>query len=365
MIFYMMKTFFKKYLFLPIVIVSAAAYWLYPDSYPIYQESDHYSAQQQQFFNIVPDGEMDKSKLYGNLWEMIVDGEKFAPALPLPVEKPDFSAFLTPSEQMKFIWFGHSSLLVRSGAQTIFIDPVFAEYASPIPIMAKRFQPPPAGIDELPPVDVIIYSHNHYDHLDEEVVRHYVLQKTRFIVPLGMRVLLQKWGVTQDRIQELDWWQSVKLADVEVFAVPARHNTARGLFDRNKTLWAGYVLKSATEQIYYSGDTSWGDGSQFKQIAQRFGYFDLVLVENGQYNPVWIDNHLLPQQTADAVSLLNAKRFMPVHWGAYPLALHPWDEPVKESLPLVKQRGIGVVTPLLGQVFDKETKTTSWWLDVK
>ncbi|WP_373819724.1 MBL fold metallo-hydrolase [Glaesserella sp.] len=348
-----------------LIMLGSFTYWLYPDNYPLYPESDHYSVQQQAFFNKVPDGEIDSAKLRRALWEMIVDAEKFAPPSELPSVKPDFSAFLAPSEKIKLIWFGHSTFLARIGSKTVFVDPVFAEYASPIPIMMKRFQAPPSTLDELPPVDLIIYSHNHYDHLDEDVVRYFALQKTRFIVPLGMGVLLQKWGVSADRIQELDWWQSLNLGDFELFAVPARHNTARGLFDRNKTLWAGYVFKTSTEQIYYSGDTSWGDGSQFEEIAERFGGFDLALIENGQYNLTWIDNHLMPKQTADVAKRVNTKRFMPVHWGAYPLALHPWNEPVLQSVPLVEQYGIKVVSPLLGQVFDKESNTRYWWLEVK
>ena len=333
-----------------------------------YPKSDHYCPKTKRFFNLGSDKKLSAIGVVKTFWQMLVYPEKFKPSATLPMLKPDFQQFLQPSSQAKFIWFGHSSLLMRMANQTIFIDPVFAKSASPFPIMMKRFQDPPASLTELPLVDVIIYSHNHYDHLDEAVVRHYAsqqhLQKTRFIVPLAMGGQLQKWGIDADRIQELDWWQSIRLGDLTLTAVPAKHNTARGLFDKNKTLWAGYVFQTTHEQIYYSGDSAFGDGTHFRQIAERFGGFDLAFVENGQYNLDWIDNHMMPEQTAKAVELLNAKRFMPIHWGAYPLSIHSWNEPVLRSIPLVEQMGIKPVTPLLGQVFDKESETSYWWEDL-
>ncbi|MGX3021814.1 MBL fold metallo-hydrolase [Ursidibacter sp. B-7004-1] len=356
--------FTKKYFALFALILAGGSYF-YPDSYPIYAKSDHYSVDNKQFFNPTPDKDVETIEVAKALWQMVFNTKELVPPSLLPMNKPDFRVFLSESNNAKFIWFGHSSLLARIANQTIFIDPVFAESVSPIPIMMKRFQAPPATLTELPEVDFIIYSHNHYDHLDESIVRHYALQKTRFIVPLGMSVLLKKWGVSAERIEELDWWQSTQIGDLTLSAVPAKHNTGRSLFDRNKTLWAGYVFKTSQEQIYYSGDSAFGDGQHFQQITERFGSFDLVFVENGQYNPAWIDNHMLPAQTAQAVTMLNAKRFMPVHWGAYPLSTHIWDEPVRLSIPLVEQAGIKTLTPIMGEVFDKNTVTSHWWLNVK
>lgn len=347
------------------ILTGGLSYYFYPDHYPLYPESDHYSTEKQQFFNPVPEGEIDGAKMRSALWDMIFHSERFMPSAPLPMMKPDFNAFLAPSDNAKFIWFGHSSLLARVGDQTIFIDPVFAKSASPVPIMMKRFQAPPAELAELPPVDWIVLSHNHYDHLDQTVIEHYKSQKTQFVVPLGVGVLLQKWGIAADRIRELDWWQSTSLAGLELHAVPARHNTGRGMFDRNKTLWAGYVLKTPTEQFYYSSDSSFGDGAHFRQIAERFGTFDIAFVENGQYNPTWIDSHMLPEQTAEVVKMLKPQHFVPVHWGAYALSIHQWDDPVKRSVPLIEQSGISLLSPLMGQVFDKNTATEKWWLGVK
>lgn len=217
-------------------------------------------------------------------------------------------------------------------------------------------------------------SHNHYDHLDKAVIDFCHSQKTGFIVPLGVGVLLQKWGIGAERIQELDWWQSTQIGSITLSAVPAFHNTGRGMFDRNKTLWVGYVFQTSTEQIYYSGDSAFGDGSHFSQIAERFGRFDLAFIENGQYNLAWIDNHLLPEQTIEVVKRIAPARFMPIHWGAYGLSIHSWDEPVKRTLalleqwqhPMLKQSqpSISPLTPMLGEVFNCQTQTQQWWQNI-
>ena len=347
-----------------IALVSISAfigYYLYPEPYPLYDESDHYSQKSQQFFNPTTESKPEIMKVAQALWQMLISPEKYRPTATLPTQKPNFELFLQSSPSAKFIWFGHSTLLARMANQTIFIDPVFAKSVSPIPIMMKRFQDPPASLEELPNVDIIIYSHNHYDHLDEDVVRYYAVQKTHFIVPLAMGTLLKKWGIAENRIQELDWWQSVQLGTLKLTAVPSRHNSGRGIFDKNKTLWAGYVFQTESEQFYYSGDSAFGDGNHFQQIAEKFGYFDLAFVENGQYNLDWISNHMMPEQTAKAVELLNTKRFMPVHWGAYPLSIHPWDEPVSRSIPLIEKMKIQAITPMLGEIFSKDSKTSYWW----
>lgn len=342
-------------------LITALSYFLFSDDNSDYPESDHYSTKKGRFFNEVTERKIDRFALIADLWAMILNKEKISPSLVFPMTVPDFARFLQPSKRSNFIWFGHSSLLARVAGQTIFIDPVFADSVSPVPFLMTRFQAPPAPLEHLPPVDWILLSHNHYDHLDQKVIAFYQSQKTGFIVPLGVSVQLQKWGIAAERIHELDWWQSLKLGEIEITATPARHNTGRGLFDKNRTLWAGYVLKTPTEQFYYSGDSSWGNGSQFTQIAEKFGQFDIAFVENGQYHTTWRDNHLFPEETAEVANLLKPKRFMPIHWGAYALALHSWNEPVERSIPLIEEYGVAPLTPLQGQVFDSQTETEYWW----
>ncbi|MDH2998737.1 hypothetical protein A1D22_02725 [Pasteurellaceae bacterium LFhippo2] len=353
--------FLKKCFVIFILIAIGLTYYFYPDKYPIYPESDHYSTETGKFANPFPDRPHDTKRALSALWELISNSEKFSPHNPLPMQAVDFKKLFAKSDKAKFAWFGHSSLIANLGSTNILIDPVFADSVSPIPIMMKRFQPAPIKVEDLPRIDLIIYSHNHYDHFDTEVLKHFISQKNAFIAPLGMEVLLKKSGISEDRIFTMDWWDSIHFGDFEITSVPARHNTGRSLFDKNKTLWSGYVFKTPAEQIYYSGDTSFGDGKHFEQIAKHFGQFDLALIENGQYNTAWLDNHLLPEQTAEVAKIVNAQRFMPVHWGAYPMAIHKWNEPLKLSIPLVEQYGIKVLTPILGEVFDKDTQTEKWW----
>lgn len=341
----------------------------------MYPASDHYDPKTQQFSNYEPQRAVKTGDVIPALWQMIAKSADFRPLKPIPTVKPDWEKFNNTTQHSQFIWLGHSSLMMRlngtTGGQTIMTDPVFAEYASPIPIMMKRFSPPPIPRNELPAVDVVFISHSHYDHLEKATTHYFANTKTHYIVPLGMSVLLQKWGVPSDHIHELDWWQSITLNGIKYTATPCRHDSSRSIGDRNKILWMGLVIEHPTsqdhsqgnnqgiERIYYTGDTAFG--KHFEQIAERVGKVDIAFVENGQYDTRWEDSHMLPEQSAQVAKIVNAKYFVPVHWGAYAMALHPWDDPVQKSLPLVKIYGITPITPLQGQVFDITSQTDNWW----
>ena len=229
--------------------------------------------------------------------------------------------------------------------------------------MMHRFQPPVAEIEALPPIDVVLLSHSHYDHLEQESIEKLAKTQSHFVVSLGMGVMLQKWGVDAARITELDWWQSTERNGVKYTALPARHDSSRSLFDKNKALWSGFLIEHQRgqneERFYYHGDSS--QGKHFDEIASRVGKIDIAFIENGQYNERWPDNHLFPEQTAQLAVKLQPTRFMPIHWGAYPLALHTWNEPVLKSVPMARALGVNPLTPLLGQVFDVNTKTEDWF----
>ncbi len=342
--------------------------------YPFYPASDHYDPARCRFFNPEPK-RLLRPLDFGGTFKIFRRQGRF-PGKPQPFMQPDFSAFDTPKrlpesgqselcanelirEAARFVWFGHSTLLMRIGGLNIITDPVFGASASPHKQMFRRFQPPPAAPHELPPLDVVLYSHNHYDHLEESFVRRVAGSGVRFVVPLGMEVLLRRWGVPVERISALDWYQSRRIGDVLFTAVPARHDSSRNLADHNRALWAGWALEGGGQRFYFSGDSSYG--SHFAEIGRRFGGFDLAFVENGQYDRRWPDNHMFPEQTVQAAIDVGARRLMPIHWGAFSLALHDWDEPVRRSMPLARQRGLPVLTPLMGQVFDCETETRFWW----
>lgn len=326
----------------------------------------HYCPKTQHFYN-TPKTQAMKGGLFGAmaiLWQMLLHQKDYMPKSVLPTMQPDWQEFLNDDIYNRLMWFGHSSWMIRIAEKTLLFDPVFAKSVSPLPIFMRRFQSPVIELNQLPNIDYIVYTHNHYDHLDKNVVEYFKSHETRFIVPLKMGKILQDWGISVQRIIELDWWQNVIDGDLTLTAVPARHNTARGHFDKDKTLWCGWVLQNQQETIYYSGDSSYGDGTHFRQIGQYFPKIDLALIENGQYHPVWFDNHLFPEQTAQAVLDVNARCFMPVHWGAYALSTHHWSKPVQTTTSILQQQGIKMLTPLQGQVVYIESETSSWWVDI-
>lgn len=348
----------KKKLITFTLFLATLAYANIPDYYPQYPASDHYNPVSQTFFNYEPQRPVENA--LPAMWQLVTDEAALHPNQPLPIVKPDWQAFLNQPETSQYIWFGHSTLMMRLNQQTIITDPVFAQNVSPVPIMMNRFQPAPAEYSELPPLDVVLISHNHYDHLEQATIEKMAQAHHHFIVPLGIGTLLQKWGIAPNRITELDWWQSTTRNGITYTAVPARHDSARGTTDRNKTLWAGWVLQHQNEQIYFSGDSSYG--KHFAQIGERFGGFDIAFIENGQYNERWPDNHMFPEQTAQVAAQVKAKRFVPIHWGAYPMALHAWNDPVKRSVPAARALGVQTLTPIQGQVFDAHTVTEDWFL---
>ncbi len=328
--------------------------------FPVYPQSNHYNPDSKQFYNTPPTQALKKGAA-GELWKMAADDAAYRPNTRLPMEQPDWRDFFSPSEHAKLIWFGHSTLLVRIDGKTVLIDPVYYRYAAPVPIMMRRFQEPPVALHELPPIDWIVYSHAHYDHLDADVVAYFAKHspQTRFMVPLGLGEYLRQWGIAAEQIQELDWFQAADDGRLRFHAVPARHDAARTPFDKRRSLWAGWVLESGKEKIYFSGDSAYAP--HFQEIGRHFGGFDLAFVENGQYNELWPDNHMFPEQTVQAALDVKAKRWMPIHWGAYPLSTHAWDDSVRQSSRLSDKLELNMLTPVMGQVFDRNTPTQRWW----
>lgn len=284
-----------------------------------------------------------------------------APDFALPVIKPDLAAFTARDSGLQIIWLGHSSLLLRMDSATILLDPVFGR-ASPLSFYeSPRFQPPPFRREETPHVDVIIISHEHYDHLEYATVKYFAKRNTTFIVPLGISSHLLHWGVKPERIIVRDWWDSVTVKGVEFIATPALHSSGRLKRGSNLTQWASWVLRTGTHAVYFSGDT--GYGSHFRMIGERFGPFDVVFLETGQYSRAW-RSHLQPHHWPVAMKELRSGNWFPIHWGVFSFAPHDWDDPIVAADSLARNHGLNLLTPRMGEPIDVDALPafTSWWV---
>lgn len=330
-------------------------------------QSPQYSSTAESFVNRRPNIDkelnpesMDWNTLKNFFWEK----ENAKPKEKLPEVSPDLAQFLAPSPQAKMIWLGHSTFLMNMQQTTVLVDPVFSKTAAPVNFMIRRFQKPVLALKDLPKVDAIVISHDHYDHLDKCSIQYFAQQETQFIVPLGVGSHLKGWGVPASRITELDWWQTTQVNQIKLTATPAQHFSGRGL-TANQTLWASWVMQGAQQTIFYSGDT--GYDTHFKQIGERFGEIDFALLEVGQYNPAWKAVHMNPKEAAQAFHDLKAKSMMPVHWGMFALSTHTWFDPVQQIQRLGKAQGIDVQVPQLGELIavGEPVQDSDWWKQVK
>jgi L-ascorbate metabolism protein UlaG (beta-lactamase superfamily) len=282
------------------------------------------------------------------------------PDYDLPGQIPDLIEFLSGKGGFKVVWFGHSTFLLNMEGVTILVDPVFGN-ASPFFFFGRRYMQPVLNVEELPDIDIVLISHDHYDHLEADTVRFFVNTETEFIVPLGVGEHLRAWGIKANQITERDWWQSVEQKSITFVATPAQHYSGRRGFGGNQSLWASWVIQSKNHSAYFSGDG--GYASHFKKIGERYGPFDVAFMETGQYNEVWKMIHLLPEDGVQAFHDINADRYFPVHWGMYTLALHSWFDPAESISRLAEQHQFSLVTPIIGQVvnLERETLFPRWW----
>jgi L-ascorbate metabolism protein UlaG (beta-lactamase superfamily) len=259
------------------------------------------------------------------------------------------SSFATPpSSGLRVTWFGHSSALIELDGARILIDPFWSARASPVQWAGpKRWYAPPMALSDLPMIDAVVISHDHYDHLDRTAIMALKSGNSIFVVPLGVGAHLARWGVAESRIKELDWWQSTRVGGLEVIATPARHKSGRLPTQNDKTLWAGYAIVSPHHRVWYSGDT--GFHEDMPRIGARLGPFDVTLIEAGQYDPNWPHTHLGPELAVEAHRQVRGGIMIPVHWGLLKLAEHPWTEPVERVLKAAKRHGVRVWVPRPGE----------------
>lgn len=264
----------------------------------------------------------------------------------------------------RLIWFGHSAFLMQLGGKNILIDPMLGKVPAPSDFLGgNRYNSDlPIEIAEMPAIDAILISHDHYDHLDYKSIVQVKDKCQHFYVPLGVGAHLKEWGVAQEKITEMDWWEEQSLGEIKLAFTPARHFSGRGISDRNKTFWGSWVIKSDTSSVYFSGDG--GYGPHFKEIAKKYGPFDFAMMECGQYNEKWHDIHMMPEETAQASLDINTKVMMPIHWGAFTLALHSWTDPVERVSKRLKELNQQYIIPKIGEslYLDSLPKNHSdWW----
>jgi L-ascorbate metabolism protein UlaG (beta-lactamase superfamily) len=273
-----------------------------------------------------------------------------SPLRPLPTVDPLPVWTKPPTTGLRATVLGHSTVLFELGDARVLTDPVWGERASPTRHAGpKRFQPVPVALDSLPPLDLILLSHDHYDHLDYPTIRQLAALDTPFLTPLGVGAHLESWGIAAERITEIDWWERVEVPgrDLAITAAPAQHFSGRGPGQRNHTLWASYVLSDERHTVFFGADT--GLTLEYQEIGRRFQPFDLVLLEIGAYHPAWGDIHLGPENALTALDYLGGGRLLPIHWGTFDLAVHRWDQPIETLTRIGAQRGARLIVPRQGE----------------
>lgn len=311
----------------------------------------------------------------GSTWETLkrwlAGHEQRTPPGPMPIVLLTRANFAQPpASGLRATWLGHSTVLLEIDGARILFDPVWARRASPSSLIGpKRFHEPPLSLDELPPLDAIVASHDHYDHLDRGVVRalarNTAQSRARFIVPLGVGAHLERWGVAADRITELDWSESTTVGSIVFTATPARHFSGRGINDRNHTLWASWSVAGPKHRVFHSGDT--GPFPGFADIGAAHGPFDLTFIKIGAYGDTWPDIHLTPEQAVDAHTKVRGRVLLPIHWGTFNLAFHAWDEPADRVVVAAASSGTQLIMPRPGESVEPITapQVNPWWRAVR
>lgn len=297
-------------------------------------------------------------------WKMMKEFIKKHPETTPPVTLPFVKTDLKKlnKDEPVIIWFGHSSYFIHVNNKSFLIDPVFSGNAAPVSFMVKAF--PGSNeykAEDMPDIDYLILTHDHYDHLDFKTIRKLKSKVSNIVCSLGISSHLIHWDIDESIITELDWWQSIQLdKDIKLTAAPARHFSGRGI-KRAQSLWSSFILKTATHNLYLGGDS--GYDTHFKEIGKKFGPFDLAVLESGQYNVMWPLIHMMPEEMVEAAIDLRAAAILPVHWGKFKLGMHPWNEPIKRVLEKAKELNMPVLTPKIGEMLtlNSQFSGTNWW----
>ncbi len=328
-----------------------------------YRSSDNW--RESKFQNLeVTQTAINFKQLPGIIYKQIKGHKEGNPKTALPILPLDAGEFIKPSSNTKLVWYGHSVMLMRLKGQTILIDPMLGDDASPIaPKKTKRFSDNTLDlIDGFPEIDLVVITHDHYDHLDLKSIRKLKAKAKHYYVALGVKRHLESWGIDGSKIDEFDWWDSRSFNDIEITFTPTRHFSGRGLTSIAKCLWGGWVFKTDDENIWFSGDG--GYGGHFKEIGEQLGPFDFAMMECGQYCEDWAQIHMFPEESVKAAIDAKTKKAMPVHWAGFNLSYaHSWYEPADNFHIAAVKEGLEYTLPALGQVFDvSHTFKEKWWM---
>ena len=338
------------------------------ESYLRIQQSKNYNLADDKFVNLEQDtvlsgpgfwdnpGENWNNNFFFNNNQTRPDGILPESKTPLP---DDFHESL---DTIKFVWLGHSTILMSIGGNVILFDPIFSNAASPVSFVVRRFQPPVIDLASLPKIDIVVVSHDHYDHLDMKTIKQLREDDISFVVPLGLGAHLEHWGVSAAKITELDWWENTQIGGLNLICTPSQHFSGRmGPYKEKRSLWASWLIKSLDQSVYFSGDS--GYASHYRQIAERYGSVDLVFMDSGQYNKRWQHVHNMPEEAVQAVLDMDGQLLVPIHWGMFTLSMHDWFEPPVRVLAEAAKKNVNVLTPLLGQLVDVSNLPANdkWW----
>ena len=300
------------------------------------------------------------SDILANVREFAGNQQRY-PATSFPIETPKLSTQVKPG--LRAIWFGHATVYVEIDGKRVMTDPMLSNEAFPVKLVAPtRYNPPPLTVDELPDIDFVTISHDHFDHLDMHTVQTLAAGGTAFFVGLGIKAHLMKWGVPEEKIHEMDWWQSITIDGFTIHCTPARHYSGRK-FPDDSTLWSSWLIEGPQHRVYHSGDS--GYSAHFEEIGQRFGPINIAFIKIGDYgvDPAWRDVHMHPENSVQAHLDLKAEIMFPIHWGTFNLSFHDWFEPINLAVEFAAKRNIKLLTPKLGQQFEygHTLNREAWW----
>ena len=365
----MLKNIVKMLIFGGIIIMAQQC------SHQDYEEKDGFNKVENsknykdgKFLNNIPTPMFEKGKFWEMTKKYIRGGQKpKRPATPIPIVRLTKNDFHNPpSEELTLVWLGHSSVLIEFEGKRYLLDPIFSERASFVQWAGpKRFHPPPLNARDMPELDGIIISHNHYDHLDRGTIEALSERDLTFYVPLGIKKILMSWGIKANRIAELDWWDEVRDGKIMLASTPARHFSGRGLFDRNETQWCSWVLVGQKHRIYFSGDT--GMSPAFEEIGGKYGPFDVTLLKIGASDETWSYIHINPEEAVQAHIRLRGKRLVPIHWSTFDLGLHSWYDPAERLQKAAESANVDYSIPRPGEVISLTNleNDRNWWKALK